>query len=296
MGKNAETTEFIPSLKGVQPLVSQRTKKTPDQRKRILVVEDDAEIIELHKTYLSESFLVDIESSGETAIRYLKKYNSIDLALIDLMLPDISGIDVLKEMKKLMPFVPTIIVTAFGSEDVAVKAFRCGARDYIKKPFDYDELIERINFCLSLNVIDQVKNRTALLNEPEPFHSASETACEQSAVKAGHIQRALDFIHNNYATDISLERVARTVRLSRYHLSRLFKEMTGFTYQSYINRVRIEQAKKMLNDDALSVTDVGYAVGYSDLTHFERIFKKIVGSSPTRFRRHGSGDDTTIRK
>jgi two-component system response regulator YesN len=276
-------------------LVSQRKIKAPDQRKRILVVEDDPEIIELHRTYLSERFLVDIESLGVNAIRYLQKKKTIDLALIDLMLPDISGIDVLREIKKLMPFVPTIIVTAFGSEDVAVKAFRCGARDYIRKPFDYDELIERIIFCLSLNVIDQVKNRTALVNESEPVPPAG-TPRGQAAIKTRHIQRALHFIHNNYATNISLGQVAQTVRLSRYHFSRLFKEITGLTYQSYVNRVRIEQAKKMLNDDALSVTDAGYAVGYSDLTHFERIFKKIVGSNPTQFRRRASDEKTGSRK
>jgi YesN/AraC family two-component response regulator len=259
------------------------------------VVEDDPEIIELHRTYLSERFLVDIESLGVNAIRYLQKKKTIDLALIDLMLPDISGIDVLREIKKLMPFVPTIIVTAFGSEDVAVKAFRCGARDYIRKPFDYDELIERIIFCLSLNVIDQVKNRTALVNESEPVPPAG-TPRGQAAIKTQHIHRALHFIHNNYATNISLGQVAQTVRLSRYHFSRLFKEITGLTYQSYVNRVRIEQAKKMLNDDALSVTDAGYAVGYSDLTHFERIFKKIVGSNPTQFRRRASDEKTGSRK
>jgi YesN/AraC family two-component response regulator len=276
-------------------LVSQRKIKAPDQRKRILVVEDDPEIIELHRTYLSERFLVDIESLGVNAIRYLKKKKTIDLALIDLMLPDISGIDVLREIKKLMPFVPTIIVTAFGSEDVAVKAFRCGARDYIRKPFAYDELIERIIFCLSLNVIDQAKNRTALLNESEPVPPAG-TPRGQAAIKTRHIQRALHFIHNNYATNISLGQVAQTVRLSRYHFSRLFKEITGLTYQSYVNRVRIEQAKKMLHDDALSVTDAGYAVGYSDLTHFERIFKKIVGSNPTQFRRRAPDEKADSRK
>ncbi len=259
-------------------------RKAPDGRKRVLIVEDDTEIIDLHRNYLSEYFRVDIESSGAGAMRYLKRNRNIHLALIDLMLPDVSGIDVLKEIKKRMPFVPVIIVTAFGSEDVAVKAFRCGARDYIKKPFNYDELIKRMNFCLSLNVIDQVKNRTALLSEaeangPEGAHRG------QADVKTRHVQLALHFIHNNYATDISLERVASTVRLSRYHFSRLFREITGLTYQSYVNRVRIEQAKKMLNDDALSVTDAGYAVGYSDLTHFERIFKKIVGSNPSQYRR-----------
>ncbi len=255
----------------------------PADKKRILVVEDDIEINNLHRSYLSDLFMVDIESAGLSAIHYLEKNREIDLALIDLMLPDISGIDVLKELKKNLPFVPTIIVTAFGSEDVAVKAFRCGARDYIKKPFTYDELIRRVNFCMSLNVIEQAKNRTALIESESS--DLEGTPHGQVALKNYKIQRALHFIHNNYATDISLDRVAKTVCLSRFRFSHLFKEIIGLTYQSYMNYVRIEQAKKLLNDDALSITDTGYAVGYSDLTHFERIFKKIVGSNPTQYRR-----------
>jgi len=69
--------------------------------------------------------------------------------------------------------------------------------------------------------------------------------------------------------------------------------MTGMTYQSYLNRVRIEQAKKLLNDDALSITDTGSAVGYSDLTHFERIFKKLTGITPSQFRRRTSALPST---
>ncbi len=258
--------------------------KAPDDRKRVLIVEDDPEIVNLHRHYLSEHFSLDIKASGIDALRYLKKNPPVQLALIDLMLPDITGIDVLRELKKRLPFVPTIIVTAFGSEDVAVKAFRCGARDYLKKPFNYDELIERMNFCLSLNFIGQAKNRKALISETEPSIPV-ESYHEPRAGKAQHVQRALQYIHNNYATDISLEQVSKTVNLSKYHFSRLFKEITGMTYQSYVNRIRIEQSKKLLNDDALSVTDAGYAVGYSDLTHFERIFKKIVGFSPSQYRR-----------
>ncbi len=269
--------------------------KAPDDKKRVLIVEDDAEIIDLHRQYLSEHFSLDIKPSGIDALRYLKKKPHIHLALLDLMLPDITGIDVLREIKKRMPFVPTIIVTAFGSEDVAVKAFRCGARDYLKKPFNYDELIERMNFCLSLNFIGQEKNRTALISETESITPAG-SPLEQKTGKAQHVQRALQYIHNNYATDISLEQVSKTVNLSKYHFSRLFKEITGLTYQSYVNRIRIEQAKKMLNDDALSVTDAGYAVGYSDLTHFERIFKKIVGSSPSQYRRKRPYETAALKK
>jgi YesN/AraC family two-component response regulator len=258
-----------------------------DDKKRILIVEDDADIIKVHRELLSDLFTVIIKPSGMLAIKYLRSNPDIDLALLDIKLPDISGIEVLKEIKKIKPCVPTIIITAYGSENVAVKAFRCGARDYIKKPFSNNELLRRINFCLSLNIIEQAKDRKVLTNEADEF-----TADFVSRTKAGrknhNMQQAIKYIHNNFSTDISLDLVAGTAGISKYHFSRVFKEMTGLTYQSYLNRVRIEQAKKMLNEDALSITDTGHAVGYSDLTHFERIFKKLIGTTPSEYRRSSS--------
>jgi YesN/AraC family two-component response regulator len=255
---------------------------TKDEKKRILVVEDDPELIRLHADFLSDSFTVLIESSGAKAIRFLQNDPDIDLALVDVKLPDISGIEVLKKIKKRMPSVPAIVITAFGSEDIAVKAFRCGARDYVKKPFLYGELLRRINFYLSLSATEKTKCRIALTNESEEL---AENLKHDTKTAANYrMQQALKYIHNNYFTDISLDRVADAASLSKYHFSRLFKETTGVTYQSYLNRVRVEQAGKLLADDALSVTNVAYAVGYTDLTHFERVFKKIVGATPSRYR------------
>lgn len=258
-----------------------------DTKKRILVVEDDAEIIKVHQELLSDHFSVSIKTSGMQAIQYLKGGPDIALALVDVKLPDISGIEVLKELKKRQPSVPAIIITAFGSEHVAVKAFRCGARDYIKKPFSNDELLGRINFCLSLNILEQGGHRKALTSETDQI--ASEiVARARSSSKDNDIQQALRYIHNNFATEISLDRVAMTAGISKFHFSRLFKKMTGSTYQSYLNQVRVEQAKNLLQSDTLTVTDIGYAVGYSDLTHFERIFKKLTGTTPSQYRRYVS--------
>jgi len=254
-----------------------------DEKKRILVVEDDADIIKVHQQLLSDLFTVIVKSSGMRAISYLRGNPDIDLVLLDIKLPDMSGIEVLKELKKIKPCVPAIIVTAFGSENVAVKAFRCGARDYIKKPFSNDELLKRINFCLSLNIIEQNKHRKVLTNEADDF-TADFVSHATTSRQKNNMQHTLEYIHNNFSTDISLDRVAGTVGISKYHFCRFFKEMTGMTYLSYVNRVRIEQAKKLLDDDALSITDTGYAVGYSDLTHFERIFKKLTGTTPSQYR------------
>jgi len=258
-----------------------------DDKKRILIVEDDADIIKVHQQLLSDLFTVIIKASGIRAISYLRGNPDIDLVLLDIKLPDMSGIEVLKEIKKIKPCVPTIIITAFGSENIAVKAFRCGARDYVKKPFNNDELLRRINFCLSLNIIEQARDRKVLTNEADEV-AADFVSRTTNGRKNHNLQQAIKYIHNNFSTDISLDRVAGTAGISKYHFSRLFKEMTGLTYQSYLNRVRIEQAKKLLNDEELSITDTGYAVGYSDLTHFERIFKKLTGTTPSQYRRRTS--------
>ncbi|HUJ19245.1 MAG TPA: DNA-binding response regulator [Nitrospirota bacterium] len=253
------------------------------KNKRIFIVEDDPGMVRLHLAFLSGLFEVVIRLCGSDAIQYLRKNHPIDLAVIDMKLPDISGLEVLKEIKQKLPSVPAIIITGFGSEDVAVKAFRCGARDYVKKPFIYHELIKRINFCLSLNIIEQEKHRNVLTNESEEF---TETLIRDAKGSRNYyVQQAQKFIHNNFSADITLEQVANTACLSKYHFSRVFKETTGLTYQSYLNRVRIEQAKKFLDDNSLSITDVGYCAGYADLTHFTRIFKKLVGSTPSQYRR-----------
>jgi DNA-binding response OmpR family regulator len=83
-------------------------------KKRILVVQDDVELINLHRSYLSDLFTVDIVLWCQCHTIF-EKNRDFDLAIIDLMLPDISGIDVLRELKKNMPCVPTIIVTALGA-------------------------------------------------------------------------------------------------------------------------------------------------------------------------------------
>ncbi len=248
-------------------------------KKTILVVEDDPHMIALHRDFLSDSYTVILKTDGKKTLRFLKEARGIDLAIIDFRLPDMSGIEVLKEVKKALPFIPAIFITAYGSEDIAVKAFRCGAREYIKKPFVYDEFVKRIDFCLSLSEIRQVKRRTPVVNEQE------DNIADASASKRSYsLQQAKKYIDNNYTAEIALEQVAEIAGVSVYHFCRLFKVMTGVTFQSYVNRLRMEQARKLLDDDGFSITQIAFSVGYSDLTHFDRIFKKVSGCTPTQYK------------
>ncbi len=248
-------------------------------KKRILIVDDDPEIVDMHLGLLSDAYTLINKSDGENAIRYLEENRDIHLAIIDFKLPDMSGIEVLKQVKKMMPCTPAIFVTGHGSEEVAIRAFRHGARDYIKKPFSYSDFMRRIDFCLSLNDIKQVKKRKPVSAD------AREPAPRAGVAKTQSLEEARRYIDSNFATDIDLDKAAGLAGLSRFHFSRVFKQCYGSTFQSYLNLRRIEQAKRLLRDDSFTVTDVAFSVGYADLTHFERIFKKIARCTPTQFKR-----------
>jgi len=98
------------------------------------------------------------------------------------------------------------------------------------------------------------------------------------------ITRAKEFIQTHQSEDISLGQVARAVNTSTFYFCKLFKKFTGINFTDYVSRVRIENAKNLLLNPNLRVSEIAYEVGFQSLTHFNRVFKKVVGQSPTEYR------------
>jgi AraC-like DNA-binding protein/ligand-binding sensor protein len=103
------------------------------------------------------------------------------------------------------------------------------------------------------------------------------------------INRAREFIQQHLTEPLDLQQVAGSANLSACYFCRKFKESTGTTFTSYLARTRVEAAKKMLVNPQVRVSEVAFEVGFQSLTHFNRVFKEIAGSSPTRYRRELPG-------
>jgi AraC-like DNA-binding protein/ligand-binding sensor protein len=95
---------------------------------------------------------------------------------------------------------------------------------------------------------------------------------------------AINYIRNNYHKDINLEEVAAQVGLHPVNLSKMFKKETGKKYTDYLNEVRIEASKNLLLRDDLPLVQVAFSVGFNDQSYFSKIFKKIEGVSPNKWR------------
>lgn len=98
------------------------------------------------------------------------------------------------------------------------------------------------------------------------------------------VVKSCAIIHESLSSDISLEDIARRVEISPFYFSKLFKEETGENFIDYLTMARVRRAKGLLLDRALSVRDVGVESGYSDPNYFSKLFKKVVGLTPTEYR------------
>lgn len=98
--------------------------------------------------------------------------------------------------------------------------------------------------------------------------------------------RVKAIINDNYQKEVTIEKLAKSVSVSPFHLSRIFKSSTGYTINEYLKRVRLGQAQSMLVYSDMSVTDIAYAVGYGSHSYFTQLFRKQFGVSPVEFKKY----------
>lgn len=148
-------------------------------------------------------------------------------------------------------------------------------------PFHIHALSER--FAIAIE-------RAASLDSLAGLQTAMLTEyCALSRLRAGSgyshaVGRAVEFIKLRYAERVGLASLALVAGTSRAHLCRLFKRETGSTIVEFLNRHRVEEAKRLLEAGAASVTDVAVAVGFEDPDYFARVFKRREGLPPSRYR------------
>ncbi len=113
---------------------------------------------------------------------------------------------------------------------------------------------------------------------------ANQLAVQEENTESPMIRKAKEFIQSHKADDLSLSDVAKAVNSSTFYFCKMFKKVTGLHFTDYLSRIRIEKAKNLLLNPHLRVSEIAFQVGFQSLTHFNRVFRKIVGQSPTAYR------------
>ena len=113
---------------------------------------------------------------------------------------------------------------------------------------------------------------------------SNQVVVQQENSEPPVITRAKEYIHEHQTEELSLGQVAKAVNTSTFYFCKMFKKVTGINFTDYLSRVRIEKSKNLLLNPNLRVSEIAFEVGFQSLTHFNRVFKKILGQSPTEYR------------
>lgn len=113
---------------------------------------------------------------------------------------------------------------------------------------------------------------------------SNQVVVQQEHAEPPVIGRAKEFIQEHQTENLRLGQVAKACNTSTFYFCKMFKKVTGINFTDYLSRVRIEKSKNLLLNPNLRVSEIAFEVGFQSLTHFNRVFKKILGQSPTEYR------------
>jgi AraC-like DNA-binding protein/ligand-binding sensor protein len=167
------------------------------------------------------------------------------------------------------------------------KQFQAAARQLEEQGLVMErEALEKAYFGTPVVTQKKLDSMTHLLSVLADYLSlkGNQIALQQANAEPPVITKAKQYIEEHHADDLSLGEVAKAVHTSSFYFCKLFKRATGFNFTVFVSRLRVEKSKNLLLNPNLRVSEIAYEVGFQSLTHFNRIFKKITGQSPTEYR------------
>ena len=171
-----------------------------------------------------------------------------------------------------------IRISGYRDFDYAQQAIRLGVCRFLLKPSIMDELNEAIR-----TMVERLESKApACRTEDGPREEETEEA--ENAAGSFIVKNALAYMEENYAERLKLVDVADKVYVSQWHLSKLLNKFTGHNFSELLNDVRMKRAKELLGDPSLRISDIAEEVGFLDMAHFSRVFKKLAGVSANEYR------------
>ena len=255
----------------------------------ILIADDEKEILNYLKNELSADYKIHTCNNGREAYEYLLN-NPTDLLISDVMMPEMDGMTLCKKIKQNanINHIPVILLTAKGRPEEQVEGIEIGADSYLIKPFNIEVLKSTIGNLLS--------NRRLLKNKFSGAQEQSDKVQNIQLKSADEVlmNKIMKVINENLSEPtLNVEMLANSVGLSRVHLHRKLKELTNLSSRDFIRNIRMQQAAKLLKEKKLTISEVAYAVGYNNLSHFSNTFKEYFGLSPKEYMQNAHEENAT---
>ena len=237
---------------------------------RVLLADDEAAILEGYKLLFDwEKYQCEVVGTAMDGREAVEKARELkpDIVIMDINLPKLNGLEAIRAIQETAPAdhpIYMIVVTGYDEFSYCQEALRLRVSDFLLKPIDFDAFGEVIEGLVKK--VMENPNRQVVLSDT--------------------LKKIVDYVNKNLSDeDMRLTLLAENMNMNPNYISQLFKKELGCGYHAYLNQVRVEKAKKYLRQTNEPISVVAELVGCSDYRIFTKIFKGIVGVTPSQFRK-----------
>ena len=220
---------------------------------KAVICDDEEDSIDIIRYFIEKGHLpVEVAGTASNGLEAVKLIREVrpDIVFLDINMPLADGFDVIAKESGFK----YILITAYGSFEYAQKALRLGALDILSKPIDYRQFEDAVMKAVG-------------------YHPTGNEITDT----------ALSYIHTHFAEHIELKDLADSAFCSEIHLSRTFKKVMGVNVVTYIHKVRIGEAVKLLDTREYTIQEVAEKTGYQSLNNFYKYFKEFMGCTPSAY-------------
>jgi DNA-binding response OmpR family regulator len=264
------------SLPAVKESIGQEVVKIQQEKQILLIVEDHEEMRGFIREIFEGSFQVIEADRGETGLEMALTYLP-DVVITDWMMPGMSGVNLCKEIRKnsKTSHIPLVILTSKSSQESQIEGMQSGADDFISKPFHADILELRV-----AKLLEAKERMRKIWQESVMNQDLQKAPVFEDEFLSKATQIVIEHLDD---TDFDVEHLEQAMDMSKMQLYRKLKMLTSLAGNEFIRSIRLQQARILLEEGSLNVSEVAYQVGFNDPAYFTRAFKKQYGYSPKTF-------------
>ncbi|MEK9136739.1 MAG: ATP-binding protein, partial [Bacteroidota bacterium] len=269
----------LPGGQGESPLrVEAGESRTDKSLPIVLIVEDNADVRAYMREYLVSGYDVQEAHDGAEGIEKAREIIP-DLIISDVMMPKKDGYELCKTLKldEKTSHIPIILLTAKAGTENKIEGLETGADDYLTKPFDAKELLVRVKNLIDLR--RKLRERFSVGQVLKPGEIAVTSLDDQ------FLQKAMAIVEKQMCNeDFSVDDFAREVGMSRSQLHRKLTALTNQSAGDFIRYMRLQRAKDLLKQNAGTVSEIAYQVGFNSVAYFTKCFREQFGVVPSEIR------------
>jgi two-component system response regulator YesN len=268
---------------------------------RVLLVDDEQiERMALAKKidrYYGDKVEIYHAVNGREAVAMCGEQKN-DIIIMDISMPEMNGVMAAKYIRKMDDQCSIIFLSAYDDFEYARNAIKVRALDYLLKPCDMNDLLAVMDTALQKLDKENVFNGNSISGkeqnkETEICGSNANNVRENRSKRTDNVRNSdeqttikylKEYVENNYIYDISMQEAAEEMGYSDAYFSKLFKQYFNQNFTAYLTEYRIKKAKELLSNTNHSIKDISRMVGYTDSNYFAKIFKRLVGEIPSKYR------------